>query len=435
MRQPAKPYPHFPLTPHRNGQWIKKVKGDFYYFGSWKDDRKGQRAVKDWLARRDGILAGLDKLRVAVVASDMAAGRLMGLYLENRRAAMVAKELSPTTYAGYLSELQSFVNAIGTDAKVAALRPEHFAKYAQTLTTARKLGRHARKRVIAYVKAMLNWGAGNGYYPYPTYGNDFVAPDTRPDAIRQAKAREGKKDFSRRIVNGEEIERLLERANPQFKAIILLGINCGLGPADIGRLRWRHINLDTGELNMPRGKTGTERRGYLWKKTRKALSRVATLKHNDAAIGREGPEALVFWSRKGIPMYREQEIVRDGVSVGVKIDNAISITVGRYASELKLEGVTHYRLRHTFKTLGKKAGDRDALNLMMGHREGTTGEVYDHEEIELARIKRVAIVVYKKLWPKPKRVSGLEEGTQQPRMGPAGGGAEVDPPASVRRPA
>jgi hypothetical protein len=98
-------------------------------------------------------------------------------------------------------------------------------------------------------------------------------------------------------------------------------------------------------------------------------------------------------------MYREREVVKDGVSVGVRVNNAISITVSRYASELELEGVTHYRLRHTFKTIGKKAKDRDALNLMMGHREGTTGEVYDHEDIEFARIKRVALVVRRHLWP------------------------------------
>jgi integrase len=289
-----KPHPDFPLTPHPNGQWVKKVKGDLYYFGRWKDDAKGERAIADWLARKDSILAGLDKLRVASVASEMTLGRVMGLYLENRRTAMLAGELSATTYGDYLRELQLFVTAAGSEAKVAALKPEHFARYAKNLVTDRKLGRHARKRVIAYIKAMLNWGAGNGYYPHPTYGNDFAAPDTRPDAMRQAKAREGKKDHSKRLVTGAEISKLLDRASPQFKAIILLGVNCGLGPADLGRLCWRHMNLDSGAIDMPRGKTGTERRGYLWKRTRRALARVAKLKHNRIALEREGEDALVF---------------------------------------------------------------------------------------------------------------------------------------------
>jgi hypothetical protein len=78
MKRPAKPHPDFPLTPHPNGQWVKKVKGDLYYFGRWKADRNGKVALADWLARKDAILAGLDKLRVAAVASEMTVGRFDG---------------------------------------------------------------------------------------------------------------------------------------------------------------------------------------------------------------------------------------------------------------------------------------------------------------------------------------------------------------------
>ena len=416
MTKPRKPHRDFPLFAHQNGQWAKKFflrrKHTLKYFGRWADDPKGERALKDYLARKDAILAGLDNLSVVTRNAEMTVGEVMGQFLESRRLGMLAGDLSPRTYGDYLQECQAFANAVGTGAVVAALKPEHFAAYNKQLVEKRQLGRHARKRTIAYVKAMLNWGAGNGLYPAPTYGNDFVAPDTSPDAMRQAKAREGKKDYSKRIVTGEELDKLVEVARPQFKAIVLLGVNCGLGPADVGRLRWRHINMDTGELNMPRGKTGTERRGYLWKRTRECLRRVQTLKHNRIALEREGQESLVFVSRNGgRPMYREQEIIEDGVSVGVKVDQAISITFRKLVQKAELVGVTYYRLRHSFKTLGKKAKDRDALNLMMGHRDRTTGEVYDHEEIEFPRIKRVAVVVYRKLWPKQQREAGT-----QPRM-------------------
>ncbi|HEY8747267.1 MAG TPA: tyrosine-type recombinase/integrase [Tepidisphaeraceae bacterium] len=429
-KKPEKPYPDFPLTPHPNGQWVKKVKGDLFYFGRWKEDRDGKKAIAEWLSRKDAIYAGLDNLRVAAVTSDMTVGQLQAAFLEAKRAAMLAKGLSPATYDDYLTELQAFTHSTGTDAKVSALRPEHFAKYAGNLIGVRKLGPHARKRTIAYVKAMLNWGASNGYYPAPTYGAGFTAPDTRPDAMRQAKAREGKKDHSKRIVTGDEVHKLVEGANPQLGAIILLGVNCGMGPADIGRLRWRDINLETGLLDMPRGKTGFERRGYLWKRTRKALAHVAKMKHNKAALEKHGQESLVFLTRTGRPVYREDEIIEAGVSVGVRIHQNVSPEFGKLAKRLikqgaTLEGVTYYRLRHTFKTLGKKAKDGDALDLMMGHRNNTTGEVYDHEEIEFKRIKRVAKVVYRQLWPKPKRVKKPEEGTPRTMMRLVGGDGEA----------
>ena len=37
MTRPEKPTTDFPLFPHRNDQWVKKVKGKFLYFGPWSD--------------------------------------------------------------------------------------------------------------------------------------------------------------------------------------------------------------------------------------------------------------------------------------------------------------------------------------------------------------------------------------------------------------
>jgi hypothetical protein len=138
---------------------------------------------------------------------------------------------------------------------------------------------------------------------------------------------------------------------------------------------------------------------------------VRTLKRNRLAQERDGVSALVFVTRKGLPYYREREVhakvAVDGGStmkvVGITVDNAISLTFSRMARELELDGVTFYRLRHTLKTIGKRAKDRESLDLMMGHKDPTIGKVYDHEEISWSRIKRVARVVYCRLWPKIKR--------------------------------
>jgi hypothetical protein len=47
------PYDGFPLRPHQNGQWYKSVwnprakRSEQFYFGSWDDDPKGQRAMEN----------------------------------------------------------------------------------------------------------------------------------------------------------------------------------------------------------------------------------------------------------------------------------------------------------------------------------------------------------------------------------------------------
>jgi len=278
------------------------------------------------------------------------------------------------------------------------------------LVDERKLGRHSRKRVRAYVTAFLNFGAKNGWYVMPGSGADWIAPATDPDSIRQAKARAGVKDFSDRILTGEEIDALLERSTPNFRAMILLGINCGLGPADIGRLRWNMFDLERRRLRFPRPKTGVMRLGYLWKCTRDALNHVRMLKHSRQALECEGDSGLVFVTRNGLPFYRETEIQADveidgkkiRKVIGVKVHKPILCTFGRMVRELKLEGVSFYRLRHTFKTLGKKARDCEVLDLMMGHKDTSTGKVYDHEQVGWQRVRRVARIVYRQLWPKIK---------------------------------
>lgn len=441
LTPPKLPRADFPLRPHRNGQWYKSVwnsrtgKTEQFYFGSWHDDRKGERALKDphtgWLARRDAIRAGADNPLVQPVnAAGMTLGELMTRFLTHKRAKAQAGELSLATLGDYLREVEAFVSFMKPLTPPGGLKPEHFAGYMRHLTDGRKLGRASRKRVRAYVTAFLRHGATNDWFPMPNTGTDWSAPATDPDAMRQAKARAGIPDYSDRIVTGEEIDKLLARANPTFRAVILLGINCGLGPADVGRLRWSMLDLERRRLTFPRPKTGVTRVGFLWRKTCDALSRVRTLKHNRNGLEREGEAALVFVTRKGLPYYREREMHAevdvDGAKAKklrrVEVCNAVSITFGRMARELGLAGVTFYRLRHTFKTLGKRAGDREALDLMMGHKDPSMGKLYDHEVIGRGRVRRVAKVVYRRLWPKVRPKVGKQPQTATMRLAGATGG-------------
>lgn len=413
--KPLKPREDFPLFPADNGQWAKKVKGKRYHFGSWTDDPQGVAALADWVTRKDGIEAGLDSVRAkGPVVAGYTLGQLAKDFIASRKLKVDAGELSLRTLLDYQHEVNDLLKVLPAEGQVAALRPEHFNRVAKSMVEARKLGRHARRRAITYAKTMFTWGAGNSKHPVIAFGSDFKAPDTSPDAMRQAKARAGIADYSARIVTGEEVDHLLKRANPNFRAMILLGLNCGLGPADIGRLKWSDIDLEKKRLDMPRGKTGTDRRGKLWPRTVAALNRVAKLKYMEARRAKAGPTALVFITRKGLAYYREEE---------GKYANPIPFTFRRIVQDvskrqgIKLDGVTFYRLRHTFKTLGKKGRDADALNLMMGHTERSTGKRYDHEEISWARIAKVAKKIHRRLWPVEKAKTTVDNVPQMRLVG------------------
>jgi integrase len=427
---PPLPYPEFPLRPHKNGQWYKSVwnprskRSEQFYFGAWADDPKGRRALAEpdtgWLARRDAIRAGIDNVRVEpLAAGNLCLGELMARFLAFKREKVTSGELSLATLDGYLKEVRVFVAFQKPGTPAAGLRPEHFSAYMRHLVETRKLGRFARKRVVTYLNTFLRYGAKNGWTTMPNGGVDWVAPATDPDSMRLARARAGAADHSDRVVNGAEVDKLLARAQPAFRAMILLGVNCGLGPADLGRLRWDMIDLGKRRLRFPRPKTGVPRVGFLWKKTVEALRRVRTLRHNRRALAREGEASLVFITRKGLPYYREAEVHAvvdvDGRRVkklvGVKIDNPVLRTFRRMARELDLDGVSFYRLRHTFRTLGKRARDREALDLMMGHKDASIGRVYEHGFIGWRRIRRVSRVVHRRLWPKPNEEVRPTKGT------------------------
>lgn len=418
--RPSLPYPEFPLRPHRNGQWFKSIwnsrskRSEQFYFGAWKDDAEGERALNDpdtgWLARRQSIRNGTDNLRVTNSASIVTLGELMASFLSYKRSRVTAHELSARTLGDYIREVEKFVAFLKPSTPVAGLRPEHFAAYMRHMIEDRKLGLYARKRVRTYLNTLLRYGTRNGWYLMPNTGTEWIMPPADADSVRRAKIRAGLKDYSDRVLTGEEIDRLLARAQPAFKAIILLGVNCGLGPADIGRLRWEMLNMKTGRLMFPRPKTGVMRIGYVWRKTREALLRVRTLKWNREALKREGECSLIFITRKGLPYYREREVHKvievDGKKftklAGIAVENAVSITFLRIAKELKLEGVHFYRLRHTFKTYAKRARDPEAADVMMGHKDRSIGKVYDHEQVAWKRVRRAAKVVHRRLWPKPK---------------------------------
>ena len=63
-------------------------------------------------------------------------------------------------------------------------------------------------------------------------------------------------DRGTRMFLPEEIKAMLDAAELHMKAMILLGINCGFGPADCGTLPLRTVDLATGWVDYPHPKTG-----------------------------------------------------------------------------------------------------------------------------------------------------------------------------------
>jgi integrase len=103
------------------------------------------------------------------------------------------------------------------------------------------------------------------------------------------------------LVVGEQGPQLVQ-PDPQLKAMILLGINCGFGMADCGKLPLSALDLDEDWVDYPRPKTGILRRCPLWPETVAAVREALAHRQEpkDAAHGR-----LVFLTARGHSWHRE----------------------------------------------------------------------------------------------------------------------------------
>jgi integrase len=375
--KPSKPYADFPLFPHATGRWAKKIRGKMCYFGPWADP---DGALKKYLAEKDALHAGKTPrpdpagLTVKDVAND---------FLNAKREARDAGELSPRTWADYRSILDTLVAGLGKHRGVTTLTPQDFAALKNKL--AKRNGPHRICTVIQVIRCAFKHAYESGLLDRPMrFGPVFRR--TSKKTLRLHRAKQGAKLFA-----AEEVRRLLGAAGVHLRAMLLLGINCGFGNTDCGTLPLSAIDWNKGMIDYPRPKTGIPRRCVLWPET------VAALKESLAARPEPKDQAdsgLAFITKYG-----------QGWS---KTDNAGPLTqeTRKLLNKLGMNGHRNfYALRHTFRTVADEAKDQPAADYMMGHEVPHMSSVY-RETISDARLRAVTDHVRNWLFGAPAKEGG-----------------------------
>src|SRR5262249_35842706 len=154
------------------------------------------------------------------------------------------------------------------------------------------------------------------------------------------RAKQGPKLFT-----ADEIKAMLAAATVPMRAMILLGINGGLGNTDCGSLPLAALDLETGWIDYPRSKTGIDRRIPLWPETVQAL--------RDALAARREPKdkadaGLVFTTKYRLAWAKDD---RSG---------PISQETAKLLKKLCInhrKRLGFYTLRHTFRTIADETKD------------------------------------------------------------------------------
>jgi len=334
-----------------------------------------------WLKQKDNLLAG----REPEDGDGLTVGRLANLFLASKKRCIISGELKLATWHDYHRECRRVVSILGPGRLVANLRPTDFERMRAKLAKTHNATTLCDD--ITRIRVMFKYAYDAGLIDRPVkYGPGFK----KPSKATLRKARSAKPP---RMFQADELRKIIDKAGGQLRAMVLLGINCGLGNNDCAMLPTRALNLKGGWLDYGRPKTGIHRRCPLWPETVAAI---------EAALAkRPTPKDEAHQDRVFITKYGQTWEPK------TMTDNPVSKEMAKVLKALGVhrKGVSFYALRHTFQTIGEKTRDKDAVRAIMGHAEHSNdmSAVYSEERVEDERLKAVTDYVREWLYPKPAK--------------------------------
>jgi integrase len=310
--------------------------------------------------------------------------------LTSKQNAVTLGDLAQRTFDDYYQICQQIVEFFGRDTPVHHLTPEDFRAYrarvaaggfGRTQKRKKQLSAVSLKNEVNRARVVFNYGFKSQLLSQPAaYGLEFSRPAKH--LLRRARGVSGQ-----RYCDAIELRSLLNAATIPLKAMLLLGVNCGLGNREVGMLRFTNLDLKKGWLSYPRNKTGIDRRAKLWPETIAAIKEAIAARR---APVNEDHKELVFITRTGAPWFKESS------------DSPIAKEFSKLAKTLDVNrpGLSFYSLRHTTETIGGGCRDQVAVNFVMGHApsESDMSANYRHD-IEDSRLEAVAEHIHRWLLP------------------------------------
>jgi integrase len=388
--KPHKPRPDYPLYPHASGKWAKKIRGKTYYFGSW-DDPDG--ALERYLALKDGLLAG----RTPSSGDGLTARDLVNRFLTTKRRLVDSGELEKRTWFDYLKTAERVLSFFGHNRLVESLQPEDFQRLREDLSGSRSPTTLSNE--IGRVRVLFKYAYDHCLIGRPVrYGQGFKKPSRK--TLRRERAKRPPRMFQ-----AHELRQAIDAAGVQLRAMILLGINCGLGNNDCMLLLISALDLDREWLTYPRPKTGVTRECPLWPETVQALQEALAARPQ---VKSPEHQDRVFITRYGNPWQPKTDT-----------DNPVSKEMAKLLQQtgLKRPGLSFYALRHTFQTIGQQTLDKDAVRYIMGHVEDASdmSAVYNEQRPIDERLRKVTDHVrdWLRNTPSPLQASVESDGAAQ----------------------
>ena len=376
--KPSKPYSDFPLYPHPNGQWAKKIRGKMYYFGVWEDWKS---ALDEYLKQKDELHSGIEvssrgSRSFVDPSDDLLVAELCNEFLNAKLLQLESGELSTRTFKDYKRVATIIVNYFGNRRAVLSITTQEFNSFRAFLADGRgvvALGNMVRMSRIVFRYASEARLTTSSVYFGPMF--------KEPSKVAKRRDRQLK---PKRMFAAKQLRKIIKNSDGQLKAMVLLGINCGYGNTDCSSLP-SVLPIEGRFINFPRPKTAVERTAYLWDETIQALDSVGPSHHE-----------TFFRTERGLLLVRTRV---DGANIDRVVPKMKQLLRD---SGIDQNGLNFYALRHTFETIASGTKDQQAVDLVMGHTDDSMAAVY-REDFDLARVKSVCKYVRKWLFTKSSK--------------------------------
>lgn len=357
---------------HRN-QWVKQIHGRRYSFGPLDDPAE---ALRRWQIEGPRIEAGLP-LNDEPQPDSITVHEICGLYLQAKEAAVATGVIAERTLRDYRDTVAHVCRHYPRSWALSRARPGDWEKLLRSIPW----GPTRLSNFVTWTKMIFRWAHDVQLIKeQPRFSKAFKGGTMKQK--RELRYQSGLKMFE-----AAQVRRLVELAEGQLEALVLLGVNAGFGNTDCARLPRSAVDLKQRLINWPRPKTMIERQAPLRPKTAQALE--AVMKGRPPAAKPED-EGLVFITSHGAPWIH-------GTT------DAVGLMFGRLVRkvDLGLNGTSrlgYFWLRRTFRTVAEQAGDVHATHRIMGHAIPGKSGVYI-QRVEVEQLRKVTDHVRSWVWP------------------------------------
>jgi len=283
----------------------------------------------------------------------------------------IADDYSPVTIMVYTNALKKFADFVGDYTELEDITNRHIKNFNMYLRTSYKgvrmdnpdrlssasLHRYwkALRSFFKWAKLELDLESPEKYVKAPQYENKEIIPLTHLEVQRLLAALHYTEPIFRSTADRLYQFRLPDPA--RNKAIILLILDTGIRPAELSRLRVKHLMANSEKIEIIPHRIGKTRARILELSapTRQAI--LTYLKSRGALT----QDDFLFVTTNGLPMRT----------------NSIGKAIRTIAKRAHVENCFTYRLRHTFAVeYLRNGGDLFTLQYFMGHSNIKTTRRY-----------------------------------------------------------